>query len=847
MDPYPTAENWSTAPGAIAPADGNVGAGVAPASLPAGLVLAPGNEDRQQDAGTTSAPIDLGPNNERLDDVKPELVHALRELVRQYRQEGVVARRHEIRRIRQARLFWQGLQYAWWNPNDMNWHLPFEQRSSDDRALEEMPRYQFVTNFYQGFGLSFIAVLSQDVPSVRFYPQSAQSLEDIAAARAASDVAELVEQNNHVEQLLTSIGYFLWTDGKLGAYVRYVADSQRFGFHEESVLEALEIPLGEDAYVCPECGKETPTAVVTREENPNQDAPSTSHESLVTSHGSCPGCGAELTNANLRKAERVTVPRVVGTRRVPNGQEVISIAGGLELNTPIWANEMHEYPYLQWQSEVHRAKLKAAYPHAANKIDSAPSQGAEDVYARVSRLSVEQGLPSIHPGDALMNLITFDRTWLRPWAFYGIEDEEVRNELLALFPDGCYVGFAGDVYCESRNESMDDHWRVLHALPGDGQNRPSVGDSLVQVQERYNVLSNMQAETYEYGIPPIYADPQVLDFDALANQVAEPAAHFPARARPGQPLAAGFFQPAPAQVPPDMIRHQQDLIGPVAQFLTGLFPAVFGGNMEDVKTASGYAIARDQAMGRLGLVWRRTKQFYADVLLLAVDCFRKNRPEDAEIPLLGPDGVLDARTIRAVDLKGNIAVHPEADETFPRLKSQQRGVLQQLFGINDPILQRALTEPANLGYIKNVLGLAEMVIPGEDSRNKQLREIQQLLASSPIIVHAPDGSAVTRDSSFVARGEEPQQPAGSSIHESQVTNHDSRVFVLPSVPVDQLLDDHAVEFEECKRWANSEAGQSARMTNPAGFANVRAHTEAHLRAMSQAALAQPQPSQKVSS
>jgi len=30
----------------------------------------------------------------------------LRELVRQYRQEGIVARRNEIRRIRQARLFW---------------------------------------------------------------------------------------------------------------------------------------------------------------------------------------------------------------------------------------------------------------------------------------------------------------------------------------------------------------------------------------------------------------------------------------------------------------------------------------------------------------------------------------------------------------------------------------------------------------------------------------------------------------------------------------------------------------------------------------------------------------------
>ena len=839
MDPYATVD----LPGAIAPADGSRVAGVAQAFRPEGFpgADATGANDEKglTPKGVSYSTADLGPNNERLEELKPNLVNALRELVRQYRQEGVVARRHEIRRIRQARLFWQGLQYAWWNPNDMNWHLPFEQRFSDDRALEEMPRYQFVTNFYQGFGLSFIAVLSQDVPSVRFYPQSNQSLEDISAARAASDVAALIEQNNQVEHLLTAIGYFLWTDGKLGGYVRYVADGQRFGFHDEDVLRAIEIPLGEDVYVCPDCGKETPAASLTPESSVGAQ-----HAAPLPAP-TCPGCGAELTDADLRRADRVTVPRVIGTRRVPNGQEVISIAGGLELNTPVWANEMHEYPYLQWQAEVHRARLKASYPHAADKIETSPSQGSEDVYARVSRLSVEQGLPSIHPGDALVNLITFDRTWMRPWAFYAIEDAEVRGELLALFPDGCYIAFAGEAYCESRNESMDDHWRVLHALPGDGQNRPSVGDSLVQVQERYNVLSNMQAETYEYGIPPIYADPQVLDFDALSNQVAEPAAHYPARARPGQPLAAGFFQPAPAQVPRDMLLHQQDLIGPVAQFLTGLFPAIFGGNMEDVKTASGYALARDQAMGRLGLVWRRTKQFYADVLLLAVDCFRKNRPEDAEIPLLGPGGVFDARVIRLADLKGNICVHPEADETFPRLKSQQRGVLTQLFAVNDPVIQRALTEPANLGYIKNVLGLTEMVIPGEDSRNKQLREIQQLLSSAPIVLQLSASSAAGAQHATPLLGTAPDSVAAvfrprdvsansdDSNAEESPPSKEGGYMVLPSVSVDELLDDHAVEFEECKRWANSDAGQAARMTNPAGFANVRAHAEAHLRAMAQ--------------
>jgi hypothetical protein len=51
------------------------------------------------------------------------------------------------------------------------------------------------------------------------------------------------------------------------------------------------------------------------------------------------------------------------------------------------------------------------------------------------------------------------------------------------------------------------------------------------------------------------------------------------------------------------------------------------------------------------------------------------------------------------------------------------------------------------------------------------------------------------------------------------------------VPVDELLDDHATEFEECRRWASSDAGQIARAQNPAGFANVRAHAAEHAAAL----------------
>ena len=69
-------------------------------------------------------------------------------------------------------------------------------------------------------------------------------------------------------------------------------------------------------------------------------------------------------------------------------------------------------------------------------------QSADEVYARASRVAISQGLPTTHPGDTLFNLITFSRTWIRPWAFYAIEDKSVRDALLALFPDGCYVAFA---------------------------------------------------------------------------------------------------------------------------------------------------------------------------------------------------------------------------------------------------------------------------------------------------------------------------------------------------------------------------------------------------------------------
>lgn len=746
------------------------------------------------------AQSEYGPNNEKLEQLKPQLTMALWQLVRSYYQEAIVGRRHEIRKIKQARLFWQGLQYLFgWDADNMQWRMPFGSAGSGtglsidtDKDLVEGSRYQFVTNFYQAFGLSFISVLSQDIPAVIWSPQSAQSEEDLVFAKAADDVAERVIENNNAEELLKAIGFYLWCDGIVAAYVRYVADGQRFGFKDQPQMELADVAMGVDSFVCDWCQAETPADQM----------------QFMT----CLNCGHGMGEANFQKAPTVKMPRVTAMRKVAKGQEVISIYGGLECYRPIYIDDpVNDGAFIGLQQEVHEAKLRASFPHVKDKILSGSPADAEDVYARSSRLSVKQGLPTTHPGDALRSLTTFSQYWIEPWAFYTEElKDEVREELLKLFPNGCYVAFAGQQYCESRNESKRDHWRVLQPMPGDGQNRPAVGSSLISVQERYNILSNTMQEKAEFSIPPIYADPQVLDFDAVADQTAEPGAHYPARARPGQPLEAGFYQPQSAELPADVLKSMDDMFGTIGQFLTGIQAAVFGGAIAGSKTAEEYSMARDQALGRLGLYWRGVKWFWAETMKLGVECFRANRTDDDEQAVLGEDGEYESKVISIADLKGNVNARPEADETFPRLKSQQRSLLQQmLVGAEaNPLLQEIVAEPANQETISRDLGLKDLVFPGKDSRDKQLREIKMLLQMPPQIaaVPGPDGIPV------------PQ--------------------LKSAVPIDDL-DRHEVEFEECKRWVNSEAGQKAKMENPAGFANVKAHAMEHQAQIQKAAQNKP--------
>ena len=711
------------------------------------------------------------------------LKSALKRLADEYKFEDISARREEVRKAQQAREFWRGRQYIYWSETEQSWHLP----SVDGvvtQTKEDQPKFDFVTNIYQAFGLSLIAVLSQSVPATRLQPQSVNQQGDVATAKAGNEVIRLIERNNNAQQILTDLAYYLWTDGKVGGYVRYVVDGQRFGYDEMPILEPGQMSIPPST-ICPTCLIEVP---------------------LVNS-GECPNCGAPLPEElYAQPAYSMSYPQQLGTKRFPRGQEVVDIVGALELRTPMWANKQEEFPYLLWSVEMHSARLKAAYEHVAEKIGSQMSGVAGETYEKHARLRIQYGGTAEGQGTHPYNsLVTYDRIWLRPWALHKIEDKGVRRELLEMFPEGVYCAFAGDVFCEARPESLDDHWVVMQAMPGDGQNRPAIGTSFISMQERFNTLANLIIENIEFGVPPIYVDSSMLNFDELVDTNAEPSTHYPVQAPPGKAIQDGFFQPRPSQIHQDAYRHMNDLLGPHGQFVTGGFPALFGGSMQNVDTAAGYAMARDQALGRTGIMYRGIKSFWGQLMLKGINVARTHRFEDIENSILGAGGQWMGSFIQLADLQGNVQVYEDTSEQFPKLWTQQRAIMLQLLDRGDPNIMAYLFEnPDNTRELQRLLGLENFKIPFENERDKQMREITQLLAERPI----------------------------------EMSDNQQGVILHPSVPPDALVDNHEVEAQVTRSWLCSPEGLAAAEKTPEGWLNVRAHLEAHEAVLQQRQAAQ---------
>ncbi len=514
--------------------------------------------------------------------------------------------------------------------------------------------------------------------------------------------------------------------------------------------------------------------------------------------------------------------------------EVTDLYGVLESRLMIVARTHKRSPVIQLETEEPICFLKAEYPDARDKIGA---ENGED-YDRKARLAVMRSKGSdteygIQSADG-SGVATFTRSFIRPEAFEDVTgerdgDDEVNRTLLKkMFPTGLLIKHNGDTYLSSEPVDVDARIDVLLPSPGDGQSRSSVGKSTMPIQDSVNQFSNMAEETLERGLPLTLMSNKLLNAEGMRNQPMLPGDIKEVALDGTSTLSEQVWESTPLTPSAALTNYIQDLAGPRAQFANGQLPVLQGGGMEDQKTASGYAQAKNMALGRLAITWKPALRWYARIMTQRIKMAFEHRQGEitATLPGSKPGAKPEPVKVNPKEL-GGASFTVEGDDNFPVSWSEKRQNYQALVGLasNNPVLGQLLMHPDNLALGKSLWGLDEFVVPQDDQRDCQLEEIAEM----------EDLAKRKRAAAAQVNPSQPDQPAPSP---GPMVPGMPPPAPQSSVPIDGDFDDHDVHLEECKRWMYSPAGRTAKTAEPGWYLDVRAHAELHMAAVK---AAQPAP------
>lgn len=736
----------------------------------AAIEQTPGQETEQRYAQgeLTEAQIpvpDYGYCNEHIPE---EYIGWMKKILEGIAREGIYTRIEELRKSAISRFYWRSMFDVYFDEKGMTWAQAGQGNSWDDSEQGDVSlSYPF--NVYQSFGRAFISKVGI-LPKVRFQCQGPDP-RGATLATIATAMLESIESVNEGDVFAEQIARLFWTDGRTGLYSRYVVSGSRFGYQDEEHVDESE----------PE------------------------------------GLGGEDSQPPPKKP------------RAPKGGALCSAYGVLNLQVPIDVSCIADFSYLNLAYEIQLSAAKALYPHIADKIDGAACAPAEYEYSRQTRIAVNQGVKLLsQQGSTIKDLPTLETTWIRPSKYAEIDDEECKQWFEDTFPDGCRIVYVGNTYAESRNESMDDHWSIVHPIQGDGQMTPSCGYLIIPVQDAFIDMTDMRMETYLKAIPPVYGLKEVFDFAAMSKQTATPGQNWPVKQPPeGMKVADCAWQPTPGALPSDAVDFYKDLLSAIPQSLSGLFPAAIGEQDPATETLGGTLALRDASLGQQGVAWRAFRRGYcrsAEQLIRIEAYYRQAEAPTAKFTVQGHSYEVDLEDLR----DARLSCVPVSDQDFPETYGEQQRNFQWLASqavAGDQTAAAIMAEKGNAPLYGQYLGIPKLIIPGARSVEKQDREIQELLESVPIPL--PDLTSFQAMNQLAQRaGQQPRDPMDPAFPPDALIK-----LYKPSVGIDPFSDDSAAEFQRSIEWMNSLEGQASKEDNPKGYLNVKLHAILHQQDM----------------
>jgi hypothetical protein len=725
-----------------------------------------------------------------------EVQRLLKTVIDHFDEEDKSVRERQIRTWRRLKLLWEGFRNIYYSEVAHDWRIP-EPGAVDDG---EQSYYDKPMNIFRAYLESIIAALSITVPAIKCYPDDADDSLDLLTAKAGDQIAKLIYHHNDVILLWLHAWFIYCTEGMV-AYYNYPKSDKEYGQYEENVYE--DVPEEHEIISCPECGYEIENNIV----ESGDELPMMGMEEQ---QDICPNCGSLISPQINRTTELIS--QLIRTQFKDKTRLCLEAWGGLYVKTPVYARKQDDCPYLSYTCETHYVNVIKKYPQLKEKFQGKP-QGIFDPYEAWGRLSPQ------YLGEYPTNNISERCYWLRPCAFDILKEEET-EELLKHFPDGCKVVLANDDFAEACPEKLDERWTLTYNPMSDYLQHDPLGLLLVSVQEITNDLVSLVIQTIEHGVGQTFADPQVLNFAGYRQMETKPGSIYPAKPKAGRSLSDAFFEIKTATLSQEVLPFSEN-IQQLGQMVSGALPSLFGGALQEQKTASGYAMSREQALQRLQNLWKMFTIAWKKVFSKAIPQYIENIQADERDVQLDANGKFINVFIRRADLEGKIGKFElQANENLPLTWSQRKDVVMNLMQMNNEQVLGVLGAPENLPIIRESLGLEDFYIPGEDDRNKQYEEIKLLLDSEPIVL-PPTMDPMMAQDPMVA-----QDPMAMQAMMPQE---------VPSVEVDPDIDNHEIEFEICRSWLVSDAGRLAKIENEAGYKNVLLHAKMHLQIIQQQA------------
>lgn len=698
-------------------------------------------------------------------------------VVEHFCKEDRAVRERQIRRCRRLKLYWDNIFEAWFSEIAHDWRI-WDTSISEDSS--DQAHYDYTVNTFRAYIETIIAALSINTPQAKCYPEDAESSLDNITAKAGDRIGQLLARHNNNPLLWLKALYTFYTEGTVYAY-GYPRADDKYGTYETP--EYAEESREQNLMRCPTCGQAAEVDEVQDQFQAETQTPEL-----------CPSCGNEV----MMQPDQQTVvtTKLVGKTLNPKSRVCLDIYGGLYVKIDNNAKTQEQTPYLMLAYETNYVNALEEYEHLQSnsklkdKLQKGGS-GPNDPYSQWGRLN------TLYRGEYPQYVVTERKVWLRPAAFNILNDPEDIKELKRLYSRGVKVCMVNDEFGSAEPQELDDYWTISVNPMEDYLTHDPAGVGLVSTQEITNDIISLVVQTIEHGIGQTFADPGVLDFKAYSDQETTPGGIYAATPKSGKSLQDGFYQAKTATLSGEVMPFFEVVQG-LAQLVSGALPSLFGGQLEGSGTASEYSMSRAQALQRVQNIWKLFTSWWKEVQGKAIPMFINNMKADEKDVQKQPNGSFINVFIRMSELHGKIGkVELEAADSLPLTWTQIKDTVMKAIETQNPLLLQMFAAPENIPVLRDAIGLTNFYIPGEDDRNKQNDEIQELLQSEPI--QNPDFN--------------PTDPTAGEFE--------------PSVPIDVTYDNHQIQFDIVRCWVVSEAGRLAKIENEAGYQNVLLHGQLH--------------------